>query len=138
MDVTAEVEQALGAFLRSFENLAWEPFRASFADDACVFFPAGRNDRACGREAVEAVFREVFAAERRGSKRGQAPYLELRPEDLVVQVLGDRAAIVTFHLRNDERLGRRTMAFERRAGRWLIVHLHASNVPVRPADEQGG
>jgi ketosteroid isomerase-like protein len=130
-DVRAEVEQALGVFLHAFENLAWEPFRASFADDACVFFPAGRKDRACGREAVEATFREVFAAERRGSSRVEPPYLDLRPEDLVVQVLGGEAAIATFHLRNDERLARRTIAFERRAGRWLIVHLHASNVPAR-------
>jgi len=39
------------------------------------------------------------------------------------------AAIVTFHLRNDERVGRRTIVFRKTDGAWRIAHLHASNVP---------
>jgi hypothetical protein len=41
------------------------------------------------------------------------------------------AAIVTFDLtRAETSIGRRTLVLARRAGRWEIVHLHASNVAL--------
>jgi len=39
------------------------------------------------------------------------------------------AQIVSFTLRNAERIARRTLVFKKVGGDWLIVHLHASNVP---------
>jgi len=36
--------------------------------------------------------------------------------------------LVTFELRNSERLGRRTLVFRRDGATWRIVHLHASNI----------
>jgi hypothetical protein len=44
-------------------------------------------------------------------------------------MLGDATALVTFELRNGERVGRRTLVMRREAGLWLILHLHASNMP---------
>ena len=42
-------------------------------------------------------------------------------------VAGD-AAVVTFHLSGDRRVGRRTLVLGRTgSGGWQIVHLHASN-----------
>ena len=126
---SAEVAAALRGFLDAFENLAWEPFRASFADDACVFFPSARTpERFCGRDAVEARFREVFDGERRAATSGP-PYLHLQPEELQIQLVGDAAAIATFHLRNQQRTARRSVVFRRDGAAWRIVHLHASNVP---------
>jgi len=90
--------------------------------------PAVRAERVCGRADVEATFARVFAQERAAATKGP-PYLELRPEDVLVQPLGPDAAVVSFHLRNDQRLARRTVVFARRDGAWRIVHLHASNLP---------
>jgi len=125
----AEVGAALLAFLGAFENLEWDTFRASFLDDACVFFPSARTpERFCGKDAVQERFRRVFDEERRGAASGP-PYLRLRPEALDIRAIDANAAIVTFHLRNDERVGRRTIVFRKTDGAWRIAHLHASNVP---------
>jgi ketosteroid isomerase-like protein len=68
---TAGVEAALRRFLAAFEDLDWEAFRASFADDACVFFPsAATPHRFCGRDLVEARFRRVFDSIRREATSG--------------------------------------------------------------------
>jgi len=128
-DARAEVAAALWRFLDAFEQLAWDAFRACFADDACVFFPsAATPERFTGRAAVEARFAEVFDAERRAAPSGP-PYLELVPEALDIQLPAAGVAIASFVLRNRDRLARRTIVFRRDAGTWRIVHLHGSNVP---------
>jgi ketosteroid isomerase-like protein len=127
---TAAVRTALTRFLTAFENLDWDAFRASFADDASVFFPVPEPPaRADGRGAVEARFRVVFDGIRAGHPGGP-PFHRLTPEDLRIDLIGAAAAIVTFHLRTAERLARRTIVFRRTAGGWKIAHLHASTVPV--------
>jgi len=37
---------------------------------------------------------------------------------------------VTFHLRNAERIARRSLVLERAGGEWKIAHLHASSVAL--------
>jgi uncharacterized protein (TIGR02246 family) len=126
---TTGVEAAFRRFLAAFEDLDWEAFRASFADDACVFFPsASTPDRFCGRDAVEARFRRFFDSIRSEAKSGP-PYQRLRPEGVRIDALGDDASVVSFELTSEVRVARRTVVFRRNDGRWLIVHLHASNVP---------
>ena len=125
-DATAEgqVQNAAEAFIDAFNNLDWEAFRATFSDDATVFFPTpGISRRATGRSEVEGFFRPLFDEFR--SRRSAPPYLDIDPKDTHVQILED-AAIVTFHLEDMELLNRRTVVFQKRDGRWLIVHLHAS------------
>lgn len=125
----AGVEAALRQFLAAFENLDWEPFRASFADDACVFFPsASTPHRFCGRDVFEARFRRFFDSMRSEATSGP-PYLDLRPEGVRIEALGDDASLVSFELTNGVRIARRTFVFRKIGGRWRIVHLHASNVP---------
>jgi len=127
-DDGADVRQALARFLTAFENLDWPAFRAAFADDASVFFPVPEPpDRFDGHAAVEARFHEVFAAIREGNPSGP-PFHRLVPEGLRIDRLGPDAAIATFHLRNAERVARRTIVFRRTAAGWRIAHLHASNV----------
>jgi ketosteroid isomerase-like protein len=127
---TAAIQAALTRFLTAFENLDWDAFRASFADDATVFFPLPEPPaRFDGHAAVEARFRAVFDAIRAGHPNGP-PFHRLIPEDLRIDPLGHDAAIVTFHLRNAERVARRTIVFRRTAQGWKIAHLHASNVAV--------
>jgi len=124
------VQMAVANFIEAFNNLEWERFRKCFADDASVFNPAvpGVTElhRLDGREKVETVFESVFAEAKKG--KSNAPYLDIRPAELRIQMLVN-AAIVTFHFnRGGSSYGRRTLVFQKRDGKWLIVHLHASNV----------
>ena len=127
----SEVAAAVTTFLTAFENLDWATFHASFADDVTVFFPTPEPpQRFVGRTAVEAQFERVFQAIRK-SAPGGPPYHLLQPQGLSVHLLEPGTALVAFELHNSERIGRRTIVFRRVDGRWKIVHLHASNVPVK-------
>jgi ketosteroid isomerase-like protein len=57
-----------------------------------------------------------------------APYMDLQPKDMKLQMFGD-FAIATFHL--DDRTGflnRRTIVLAKTKAGWKIVHQHASEV----------
>lgn len=124
-------QQRLASFLTAFENLDMDPFIACFADDATVFFPTPEPpQRFDGKRAIRDHFQQVFDAIRRASGASSPPFHNLRPEDLSWQVLAPDAVIATFHLRNSERIARRTVVLTKAHGTWLIAHLHASNVPV--------
>lgn len=123
-DVRAAVEK----FIRAFDNLDWEAFRLAFDDDATVFYPRAFPERANGRAEFERTFKVVFQ-QIRGEKTA-APYMDIQPKDLKIQMLGD-SAIVTFHL--DDRpgfLNRRTIVLTKTNARWKILHLHASEVSI--------
>ena len=125
----SEVQSTLARFVKAFDNLDWETFRASFEDDATVFYPRGTPDRASGRTEFEQTFKTVFDQIRAGRTTG--PYMDIQPRNLKIQMLGN-VAIVTFHL--DDRPGfvnRRTIVLHRSTSGWKIVHLHASEVAVR-------
>jgi ketosteroid isomerase-like protein len=133
------VRAALTRFLAAFENLDWDVFRASFDDDATVFFPTPEPpQRFEGRTAVEAHFQRVFSSIRASAPSGP-PFQRLVPEDLRIEQIGADAAVATFHLRNEQRLARRTIVFKRTARGWRIAHLHASNVSstLTPLAEAG-
>ncbi len=128
---TSPEESAVRAFvlefLQAFENLDMPRFIDCFADDATVFFPVPEPpSRVDGKAAIRARFEAVFAAIRRGAPDGP-PYHRLVPEDLAVQAVGGESAVATFHLRNAQRIARRTLVLRRDGERWRIVHLHASN-----------
>ena len=117
-------------FLRAFENLDMQQFIACFADDATVFFPMPEPpERVQGKQAIQQRFERVFASIR-GSAKSGPPFHHLAPEDLSIQLMPGETAVVSFHLRNEERIARRTFVLTKTNGKWLIVHLHASNVPI--------
>jgi hypothetical protein len=87
--------------------------------------------RVQGRAAIESTFREVFADIRARAKSGP-PFHHLQPEDVAIRPIAPRVVLATFHLRNSERLGRRSVLFRREGARWRIVHLHASNFSPPP------
>jgi ketosteroid isomerase-like protein len=130
-----EIRTFLSDFIFAFDNLDWDKFRSAFADDATVFYPRDRANRANGRVEFEQYFKKVFEQIRAGRSKG--PYMDLQPRELRIQLLGE-AAIVTFHL--DDRPGfinRRTLILRESTAGWKIVHLHASEVasaaiPVKP------
>ncbi|HET9444622.1 MAG TPA: nuclear transport factor 2 family protein [Steroidobacteraceae bacterium] len=126
-----DVEKAVTRWLGVFENLDMPVFIECFTGDATIFFPSfvpapEMPERVAGKAAVRSSFEQVFDAIRKGASGG-APYHRLHPEDLQTQMLGADSAIVTFHLRNSQRIARRTLVMRKVQGTWLIAHLHASN-----------
>jgi ketosteroid isomerase-like protein len=122
----AEVRKTLADFIQAFDNLDWDSFRASFADDATVFYPREFPYLAAGRQEFEQTFQRVFERIRAGRTRG--PYMDIQPKGLKLQIAGD-VAIATFHL--DDRpgfLNRRTVVLQKQSSGWKIIHLHASEV----------
>ena len=125
-----EIEQATTHFLTSFENLDMPAFLACFADDATAFFPAPEPpERVTGKAAIRSRFQLVFDAIRKGASAGP-PYHRLEPQDLQIQSLSAETAVVSFHLRNSERIARRTLVLKKVRSTWLIAHLHASNLSL--------
>ena len=123
----AAIETLSRKFLRAFENLDMQQFIACFADDATAFFPTPEPpERAQGKDAIRRRFERVFASIRSTARSGP-PFHHLTPEDLSIQLLPGRTAVVSFHLRNAERVARRTLVLTNTNGQWLIIHLHASN-----------
>lgn len=126
------VADALRAFLSAFEQLDWPPFRAAFSDSATIFHPAPEMaERVIGPLGVDSTFRAVFA-DIRARATGGAPYHRLVPTDVRIQPLAAGLVLVTFHLRSTERLARRTVIFHKESAGWRILHLHASNMSVKP------
>ncbi len=122
----AALEATIAAFLDAFNALDWERFRALFADDATVFHPRLRAERATTAAEVEEAWQSAFDGIRTRSGRTAPPYQDLQPRDPHIQWLGD-VAVLTFHLSAPGRLGRRTLVWRRTADGWRIAHLHASN-----------
>ena len=117
--------QVADSFLESFNALDSASFDRFFADDVTMFFPGGPfpTARVEGQAAVTAAFRSFFdMARERGATR-----LGIRPLDLQVQDYGE-FAIVSFHLRGNGNVGRRSLVLRRDAGEWRIVHFHASSL----------
>ena len=122
----SEVRKTLADFIKAFDNLDWDSFRSFFADDATVFYPREFPHRADGRQEIERYFQKVF--DRIGAGQAQAPYIDIQPQELRLQIAGE-IAIATFHL--DDRpgfLNRRTIVLQKQRSGWKIIHLHASEV----------
>lgn len=131
------VDAALQEFLAAFDALDLPRFVATFADDAVMFHPPAPPPRTfptriAGHAEIERTFRVVFDQIRAASGRTAPPFQNLQPQDLLIQRF-DGVAVVTFHLGTEKARGRRTLVLRQMAGRWRIVHLHASTFPAGPA-----
>jgi ketosteroid isomerase-like protein len=93
------VEHAIAAFIDAFNDLDRARVEACFAEDVTVFYP-------WGGERSDAFWTQRFDAER--AQQAGPPYQDLQPADVQIQRF-EGIAVVTFHLRNRERLGRRTL-----------------------------
>jgi ketosteroid isomerase-like protein len=128
----AAVKLAAENFVDAFNNLDWDRFEASWAQDATVFFPMdGQPKRVEGRGAIIAIFRSLF--ESLPERAEGPPYLSIQPLNTNVQMLGD-SAVVSFHLGESGPWNRRTIVFARHEDRWLIAHLHASRLAAPPEE----
>jgi ketosteroid isomerase-like protein len=111
--------EAMAGFMAALNDLDAEGINGYFAEEASAFFPVVKAERVDGQAAIAAVFRDFVA--------GTPNKMNIVPEDLRVDEYGD-VAVVTFNVRNPNVISRRTFVWQRRAGAWRIVHMHASNV----------
>jgi hypothetical protein len=123
---SAAVQTVLEGFIDSLNTADVNSLARFFATDATMFFPlASLPFRLEDKQQITAAFGAFFEAMR---KREPGPrYMNLAPEDTRVQFLGD-VAVLTFHLKGEEMISRRTLVLRKLSGTWLIVHLHASNL----------
>ena len=91
-------------------------------------------ERVDGRPAIQQRFEKIFASIRAAAKSGP-PFHHIVPEDFAIRLMPGRTAVVSFHLKNSERIARRTLVLINTNGQWLIVHLHASNAPIEPKSD---
>ena len=112
-------------FLDAFKSIDQARFDQFFAPDVTMFFPDGPfpETRVEVREAVLAAFHEFFALAR---KRGRTA-LNIAPLDQRVQLYGE-VAVVSFGLKNDETVGRRSIILRKIGNDWRTVHFHASSI----------
>ena len=121
-----ELAETASAFLTAFDSLDWEQFVSFIANDATFFMPWPTfPNRLDGIEQIKAAFRPFFTEI--PQQREGPPYLNLRPLDMGIQLFG-QAGMVTFHLSESDHFSRRTILFEKRDGKWQLIHLHASNI----------
>ncbi len=137
-DSLAEASRVARTFLDALGTADTEALADMFAPDATLFAPfPGTPRRVEGREAIARFFERFFEGLR---EDGDGPIrMKLTPRDLLVQTCGD-TAVVTFHLGPPDpppdraySFSRRTLVLQRIADRWLIAHLHASNVLIPAA-----
>jgi uncharacterized protein (TIGR02246 family) len=128
-----EVEALYQAFNEAWEKRDMDFIRDYFAHDPdmLLFFERRQLE---GFEAVETLYENMFAHARPGS-------VTSRVSNLKVDARGDMAYVAAnFHLdvMNPEGeemtdTGRVTVVFERREGRWRVVHRHTSfQAPAGP------
>ena len=109
-------------FIAANERADLPLMMTTFADDATVFMPCEPAKRLSGNAAIRDAFAALFSA-RRGP-------IVITPADIDAQMYGD-VAIVTAHLVRPSTApgtSRRTFVLRKTGDRWLIVHLHASNL----------
>jgi ketosteroid isomerase-like protein len=109
-------------FIAANERADLPLMMTTFADDATVFMPGEPAKRLSGNAAIRDAFAALFSA-RRGP-------IVITPADIDAQMYGD-VAIVTAHLVRPSTApgtSRRTFVLRKTGDRWLIVHLHASNL----------
>jgi len=120
-DANADIRETLNGFFSAVESMNLDRIAPFFGEDAQMFSPLGAYPaRLDGRVAIMAQFKAIAEA----IKQMPSP-LKIDPQQLVVREFGD-LALVTFHLNLQGPLHRRSFILHRTAGRWRIVHIHAS------------
>ncbi|MHB9000520.1 MAG: YybH family protein [Thermoanaerobaculia bacterium] len=119
---TGGATEAMNGFVKALNALDPDAIAATLAPDVTAFFPSTKPERVEGKDAVNAVFRAFCEESRKTTVR-----TNIVPEAMTVSRSGD-LAVVSFQVVHPAVVSRRTFTFRRDGERWLIVHLHASNV----------
>ena len=123
------VQKVVDGFIASLNAADVNGFMTFFAPDATLFFPLSSLPlRLEDRQQIATAFGAFFEAVRR--RHPEPPYMNMIPVGTRVQLLGG-VAVVTFHLKGEDVVSRRTLVLQKRSGAWLIVHLHASSLALQ-------
>jgi len=117
----AAVRETMNGFMDALNALDADRMATFFANDVTAFVPLAQAERVEGKPALVEIFRKYVERTRQTASSTQ-----LVPEDVKVETSGD-LALVSFNIRSEGSVLRRTFIFRHRGGRWLIVHFHASN-----------
>jgi len=126
----APIEKAMARFLVALNNLDLSVMLTLYDENATKFSPS-RAERIEG-SAVGLAIREQFEHIRRGSQKSGPPYLNVQPQQMRIDRVSQDVAVVSFHLKNETGVGRRTLVWKRFSDGWKIVHLHASTLNIAP------
>ena len=125
-----KISETLNGFLNAFSNLQLNDMLNYFDKDATAFFPIKHeHKRLNGKKEIRKAFAHVIE----NIKNASLSQISLVAEDIDLMVF-DNAVLATFHIRDNE-LSRRTLVLEQKNEKWLIVHLHASNAPLKTSLE---
>jgi len=134
--VRPDPSTALTSFVSAMINADADALAAIFAEDATVFMPFDSAPRRIeGREEIRKAFAPLFEQVRKSASA--PPYMKLEPRDVMTQRIGEDVAILTFHLGDaaataPTMFSRRTLVVRFENGRWVVEHLHASNLRLTP------
>jgi ketosteroid isomerase-like protein len=118
----------LDGFIAALNGADVNAFIGFFTPDATLFFPlASLPLRLEDRQQIATAFAAFFEVVRK--REPGPPYMNMIPVGTKIQLLGN-VAVVTFHLKGEEVVSRRTLVLQKRSGKWLIVHLHASSLSL--------
>jgi ketosteroid isomerase-like protein len=125
-DVTRDgLMDVVMAFVHANERADLDLTLRAFDEDATVFLPGEPPQRVIGQLAIREAYRRTYGR--------QTGAISVSLGDVNVQRFGD-AAVVTAHLGAvpvrpvAEPTTFATVVLDRKRARWLMVHLHASNV----------
>ena len=119
------ISESLQGFLDAFSNLNLDKMMEYFDEEATAFFPIRHErEKLQGKLKIKDTFSKVINK----IKKAGLNHIKLEAEAIEISNFGD-SALVTFLIRDNE-MNRRTLVLKQRNGRWLIVHLHASNAPL--------
>jgi uncharacterized protein (TIGR02246 family) len=124
----AAVQKVVDGFIEALNGADVNAFIGFFTPDATLFFPlASLPLRLEDRQQIATAFAAFFEVVRK--REPGPPYMNMIPVGTKIQLLGN-VAVVTFHLKGEEAVSRRTLVLQKRSGKWLIVHLHASSLSL--------
>ena len=118
----ASVRETLAGFMNVLNGLDLEGIASYFADDVRAFVPLRQAERVDGKPAVVEIFRRYVDVTKKTTSR-----TDIVPEDVVVDMSGD-LAVVSFNVKRPDEVARRTLVMRWNGSRWLITHMHASQM----------
>ncbi len=130
---TEAIRKAIHHFIHSIDQLSEQGVAASYAPEANAFYP---HRFAPKRLDGIAQINEVQASGFKQIRKNLPPDTDynsfsigLKAEDMAIKMLGTEHALVTWHSpRPNKVVGRRTAVLQKIDAKWLIVHMHGSNI----------
>ncbi len=128
-----EIKAAIMRFIESIDSMEDKGVAISYADAATAFYPHSFAQRRLdGKTAIMTIQQQGFEAIRQALPQNtdfSTVSLQLKPQDFNINILGETIALVTWHSpRPNHIMGRRTAVMQKIKGKWLILHMHASNM----------